>query len=306
VPSLHEVIILGAGPAGMAAGLFCARLGHDVLLIERGQIGGHLINKESIEEYPGFPEGINGAELGMKMFEQATKAGMKSSFGEATALNIGPDECSVTAFDEVHRAKAGILCTGLSPIRLSVAEEEKFSGRGISYCATCDGSLYRGHRVAVIGGGDLAVEDALYLSNLAQSIILIYQGERVRAARPALEQLSSKKNIIHIPGSAVESILGSENVTGLRVKNVPTGEFSEVPVEGVFVGLGMTPNTQFLEGSLPLTETRHIITDDSFRAQYDHLFAAGDVRSGSLPYVAAAVGEGAKAALMVERYLNGQ
>ena len=282
MPSLHDVIILGAGPAGLSAGLYSARFGLDALLIERGQIGGHLINKESIEDYPGFPEGINGAELGMKMYEQATQAGLKSSFGEVTALKITGRECLITAFEETHRAKTVIVCPGLSPIKLGMAQEEKLLGRGISYCAVCDGPLYRGNRVAVIGGGDLAVEDALYLSNVAQSVTLVYGGNQVHAHRPFLEQLASKKNVVQAAESAVESIIGEENVTGIRIRNARTGEHSEIPTDGVFVSIGLTPNTQFLQGLLPLTETQHIITDDFLRAQYENVFAAGDVRAGSL------------------------
>ncbi len=306
VSSLHDVIILGAGPAGLSAGLYSARFGLDALLIERGQIGGHLINQESIEDYPGFPEGINGAELGMKMYEQATQAGLKSSFGEATALKITGSECSVTAFEETHRAKAGIICTGLSPIKIGLAEEEKLLGRGISYCAVCDGPLYRGKRVAVIGGGDLAVEDALYLSNLVQSVTLVFEGSEVQASRLLLERLSSKKNVIHAAGSAVESVIGEENVTGIKLRNVRTGEYSEIPTDGVFVSIGLTPNTQFLQGLLPLTEAQHVITDDFLRAQYENVFAAGDVRADSLSCTAAQVGDGARAALMVQQYLLGQ
>lgn len=306
VSSYHDVIILGAGPAGLSAGLYSARFGLDALLIERGQIGGHLINKESIEDYPGFPEGINGAELGMKMYEQATQAGLKSSFGEATALKITGRECLVTAFEETHRAKTVIVCPGLSPIKLGMAQEEKLLGRGISYCAVCDGPLCRGNRVAVIGGGDLAVEDALYLSNLAQSVTLVYGGNEVHAHRPLLEQLASKKNVIQAAESAVESIIGAENVTGIRIRNARTGEHSEIPTDGVFVSIGLTPNTQFLQGLLPLTETQHIITDDFLRARYENVFAAGDVRAGSLSCTAAQVGDGARAALMVRQYLFGQ
>ncbi len=306
VSSLHDVIILGAGPAGLSAGLYSARFGLDALLIERGQIGGHLINKESIEDYPGFPEGINGAELGMKMYEQATQAGLKSSFGEATALKITGRECLVTAFEETHRAKTVIVCPGLSPIKLGMAQEEKLLGRGISYCAVCDGPLCRGNRVVVIGGGDLAVEDALYLSNLAQSVTLVYGGNQVHAHRPLLEQLASKKNVIQAAESAVESIIGAENVTGIRIRNARTSEHSEIPTDGVFVSIGLTPNTQFLQGLLPLTETQHIITDDFLRARYENVFAAGDVRAGSLSCTAAQVGDGARAALMVQQYLFGQ
>lgn len=304
MPSLHDVIILGAGPAGLSAGLYSARLGLDALLIERGQIGGHLINKESIEDYPGFPEGISGAELGMKMYEQAAKAGLKSSFGEATALKITNSECAVTAFEENHLARAIVICTGSSPIKLGTAQEEKLLGRGISYCAVCDGSLYKGRRVAVVGSGDWAAEDALYLSKLAQSVALVYRGNEVHARRSLLDQLLSQKNVLQVPGSAVETILGEENVAGLRIRNLGTGENSEIPLEGVFVSMGMTPNTQFLQGLLPLSETQHVITDDFLRAKSDNVFAAGDVRAGCLSCTAAQVGDGARAAFMVQQYLS--
>ena len=304
--SLHDVIILGAGAAGLSAGLYCSRLGQNVLLIERGQIGGHLVNKESVEDYPGFPEGINGAELGMKMYEQASKTGMKSSFGEVTALKVTSGECSITAFDETHLAKAIIICTGLSPIKMGVVGEEQLLGKGVSYCAICDGPLYKGNKVAVVGGSDLAAEDALCLSNFAQTVTLVYAGNEVQASQPLLKQLSGLKNIIHVSGSIVESIIGEENVTALKIKKIRTGESSELQTDGVFVSLGLTPNTHFLQGLLPLTETKHLITDDCLRVKGANVFAAGDVRAGSLRCTAAQVGDGARAAFMVQQYLLGQ
>ncbi len=301
--TLYDVIVLGAGPAGLSAGLNGARLSQNVLLIERGQIGGHIINMEAVGDYPGFPEGISGAELGMKMYEQASNSGMKSSFGEVTELKVTSEECSVTAFGETHMAKVVIICTGLSPIKLGASNEDGFLGKGVSYCAVCDGPLYKEQDVAVVGNGLMAVEDAIHLSRFAQSVTLIYKENEIRASKALLGQMSAKKNIKHLCQSIVESVIGEENVTALKIKSTTTGENCEIHMNGVFISLGLTPNTEFLYNLLPLTETKHLVADDFLRVRYPNIYAAGDVRSGSLQLTAAQVGDGARAAVMAQEYL---
>lgn len=304
--SLYDVIILGAGPAGLSAGLCAAHLGLNVLLIERGQIGGHLVNMECVRDYPGFPEGINGADLGMKMYEQASNSGMKSSFGEVTALKVTNGECWVTAFAETYRARAIIICTGLSPIKLGIPNEEELLGKGVSYCAICDGPFFKNLKVAVVGSGDMAVEDAVYLSAIAQSVTLVFEWNQVQSSQILLKQLSERKNIIYLGESVVESLNGMENIITLKLRNTRNGEYSGLQTNGVFVSLGLTPNTQFVHGFLLLTETKHLVTDHLLRVKYPNVFAAGDVRSGSVQCTAAEVGDGAMAALMVHKYLLGQ
>jgi len=306
VSILYDVIVLGAGPAGLSAGLHCGRFGRNVLLIDRGQIGGHLVNMEVVADYPGYTEGINGAELGMNMYEQAAKSGMKSSFGEITAIETASSECSITASEEIYRARAIIICTGLSAMKLEVPGEDQLLGIGVSYCAICDAPLYKGLNVAVIGCGDMAVEDALHLSGFATSVTLVCAESALEADKTFLGRLSAKSNIQYMLNSKVESLRKSNGKVALKLKNIDTGEISELSTDGAFVSVGQEPNIRFVQGHLPLTDTGHLITDDCLQVKAPNVFAAGDVRAGSIKSTAAEVGDGARAAFMAERYLCGR
>lgn len=302
---LYDIIILGAGPAGLSAGLHSAKMGRNVLLIDKGQIGGHLVNMELVTDYPGFPGGISGAELGIRMFEHAAKSGMKSSFGEITAIGSATGECSVTASEVLYRAKALIICTGLAPKKLGIPGEEQLTGMGLSYCAICDAPLYRGSKVAVIGCGEMAVEDTLHLSRFALSVFLICPGSNLVANATHLERLSAKKNVQCFFSSQIELIGKTDKDIALKIKNTETNKVFEMVMDGVFVSLGQEPNTHFMRGFIQLTESNHLITDEWMRAKYPNIFAAGDVRAGSIRSTAAAVGDGACAAFMAEQYLLG-
>ena len=303
---LFDTIILGAGPAGLSAGFQAARLGRNVLLIERGQIGGHLINLQAITDYLGFPEPISGAELGMKMYEQASQAGMKSSFGEVTAIHIADLECRVEALGEVHRGRSLIICTGTSPQKLEVPGEEALMGSGVSYCVICDAPLYKGMDVAVVGTGDMAAEDALYLSKIAKRVVLIGEGNELQATRQLKEEIQARDTIEYRFENKIESLASGEKGIKLRLKHRRTGEVTEIIRDGIFVSLGRIPNTQFLRGKLPLAESKYLITNDELLVKAPNIFAAGQVRAGSIPSVAIEVGEGARAAHMAERYLASQ
>lgn len=300
---LYDTIILGAGPAGLSAGFQAARLGRNVLLIDRGQIGGHLINLEVVTDYLGFPEPISGAELAMKMYEQASLAGMKSSFGEVTSIHIAGLECRVEALGEVHRGRSLIICTGTSPQKLGVPGEDALMGSGVSYCVLCDAPLYKGMDVAVAGTGDMAAEDALHLSRIAKRVVLIGEENELQAAPRLKEEIRARDTIEYRFENKIESLAPGDKGIKLRLKHRRTGEVTEIIRNGLFVSLGQVPNTQFLEGKLPLSESKHLITDEDLLAKVPNIFAAGQVRAGSIPSVVIEAGEGAKAAYLAERYL---
>ncbi len=297
-----EVIILGAGPAGLSAGLQAARLGRNVLLIEQGQIGGHLVNQEVVADYPGFPEPISGAELGMKMYEQASQAGLKSSFAEVTGVEVTGEECRIEGSGEIYRGRFLLICTGTSPQKMEVPGEDELYGSGVSYCALCDGPLYKGMDVAVVGTGDLAVEDALYLSGMAKQVLLIGEESELQARRKLKEEIKVRDNVEYRFENKVESLTPEEQRIKIRLKHQRTGEVAEMIRDGVFVSLGRTPNTQFLKGKFPLTPSKHLITNDELQVSAPHIFAAGQVRAGSVPSTSVDVGEGARAAFRIERY----
>lgn len=303
---LFDTIILGAGPAGMGAGFQAARLGRSALLIDRGQIGGHLIDLEVVTDYPGFPEPISGAELGMKMYEQASRAGMKSSFGEVTSIHIADFECRVEAFGEIHRGRSLIICTGTSPQKLEVPGEEALLGSGVSYCAICDAPLYKGMDIAVVGTGDMAAEDALHLSRFAKRVLLIGEENELRTTRRLKEEIQARNTIEYRFENKIESLAPGDKGIKLRLKHRKTGEVTEITRDGLFVSLGRTPNTQFLRGKLPLAESKHLITNDDLLVKAPNIFAAGQVRAGSIPSALIEAGEGARAAYLAERYLASQ
>ncbi len=303
---LFDTLILGAGPAGLSAGFQAARLGRNVLLIDRGQIGGHLVNWEAVPDYPGFPEPISGAELGMKMYEQASQAGMKSSFGEVISIHIADLECRVEALGEVHRGRSLIICTGTSPEKLEVPGEEALLGSGVSYCVICDAPLYKGMDVAVVGTGDMAAEDALHLSRFAKRVLLIGEENELRTTRKLKEEMQARNIIEYRFENKIESLAPGDKGIKLRLKHRRTGEVTEITRDGLFVSLGRIPNTQFLRGKLPLAESKHLITNDDLLVKAPNIFAAGQVRAGSIPSVVIEAGEGAKAAYLADRYLASQ
>jgi thioredoxin reductase (NADPH) len=302
---LFDVVILGAGPAGLSAGLHTAQLGRKVLLLDRGQIGGHLLETEAVTDYPGFTEEIGGAELGMKMYEQAAQAGLQTSFGEVTSVEMGGLEYRIEASGEIFQGRSLIICTGTSPKKLGVPGEEQLYGSGISYCVVCDAPLHKGMDVAVVGSGDMAVEDALYLSKFAKRVTLFAEKEELQANQRLREQISKRVNIEVILEHSVESLSKDDRGIRVRLKKARSGEEFEALKGGVFVSLGRIPNTQFLEGKLPLNESKQIITNDALQAKAPHIWAAGRVRAGSISSTASDVGEGARAAIMADRYLAG-
>ena len=299
----YEAIIIGGGPGGLTAGLYTSRGGLKALLVERGIFGGQIVNARQVENYPGFPEGISGFELGALMHQQATKYGLETITAEVTGLKVGQNYSIVTT-DGNFEAEAIIIAAGSSYHKLGVAGEDKLLGRGVSYCATCDGFLFRGHDVAVVGGGDTAVTDALELSQHAAKVYVIHRRDELRAGQILQHQAFAQPKLKFIWDSVVEEVSGDEVVSELKLRNVKSGEISTLGVDGIFVAIGLEPNSQPFDDTADLDETGHIMTDESMATSAPGIFAVGDIRRNSARQVASAVGDGATAAASAFRYIR--
>ncbi len=300
---VYDVIILGSGPAGLTAAIYTARARLSTLVLAGNAPGGQVALTDMVENYPGFPEGIAGAELARRMQEQAERFGARIEIDEATAVDLAGHPFAVTTYGGEHQAKALIIATGASPRHLEVPGEKEFTGRGVSYCATCDGFFYRGKEVAVVGGGNSAVEEGLFLTRFAERVYLIHRRDRLRADAIVQERALANEKITPVWDSVVTEILGEQTVTGVRVRHLKTGEEYVLPVSGVFIYIGMVPNTRLLQSRLQLNEWGYIVTDAAQHTRVPGVFAAGDVQELYLPQVATAVGTGARAAMEAVKFI---
>ncbi|MBP8638244.1 MAG: thioredoxin-disulfide reductase [Dictyoglomi bacterium] len=300
-----ELIIVGGGPAGLTSAIYSARALIDTLVIEKMLPGGQPVLTTFIENYPGFPEGISGPELAERLESQAGKFGAKI-ITSRPVLNISRKEEGFEIKTEMESflGKAVIVATGTSPRKLNVPGEEEFTGRGVSYCAVCDGAFYRDRVVAVVGGGDSAMDESIYLTRFASKVFVIHRRNQLRAEKILQERAFSNPKISFIWDTVVQSIEGDRKVELLKLKNVKTGEISELKVDGIFVYIGSTPNSSMVKDLVDLDENGFIITDNCMKTSVPGLFAAGDVRNTSFRQLATAIGDGAIAANSAERYLG--
>lgn len=303
---MYDVIIIGGGPAGLTAGLYTSRARLKSLLIEKAFAGGQVMTTEWIENYPGFEDGISGAELSRKMEKQATKFGLEIVQGSVINISTRGGIKKITLEDENrYETKAVILATGSNPRPLKIEGEDRYRGRGVSYCATCDGAFFKGEKLAVIGGGDSAVEEGLFLTKFAETVYIVHRRNRLRAAKVVQERAFANTKIKFVWDSVPEKIEGDDSgVKSLYIKNVKTGEQSSLDVGGVFIYIGYNPNTGFLKDLVNLNEGNYIITDESMSSSAPGIFAAGDVRVKPLKQIATAVGDGATAAIAAEKYID--
>jgi thioredoxin reductase (NADPH) len=301
--SKYEVVIIGGGPAGLTAGLYTSRAGLKSLLIERGIFGGQIVNARQVDNYPGFPEGISGFELASLMHEQATKYGLETINASVTAIKRGGNYSVITA-EGNFEAEAVIIAAGSEYRKLGVPGEEELIGRGVSYCATCDGFLFRDLDVAVVGGGDTAITDALELSEHASKVYIIHRRDQLRAGQVLKQKALARPKLEPVWNTVVEEIIGDNKVSGLSLRNVKTGEITKLEVAGVFVAIGLEPNSQCFADIVELDETGLIKTDELMATSAPGIFAVGDVRKNSPRQVAGAVGDGAAAALSAFKYLR--
>jgi thioredoxin reductase (NADPH) len=301
----YEVIIIGGGPAGLTAGLYTSRAGVKSLLVERGLFGGQIVNATLVENYPGFPEGISGLELGSLMQQQAVRYGLEVVTAEVTSVAPG-QPYSVSTTEGSFEAEAIIIAAGSEYRKLGVPGELRLSGHGVSYCATCDGFLFRDREVAVVGGGDTAITDALELSRHAKKVYVIHRRDQLRAGQILQQQAFAQPKLEFIWSTVVEEILGEKLLSGLKLRNVKTEQHSILEVAGVFVAVGLTPNSQCFSDTVKLDDAGYIITGETMATSAPGIFAAGDIRKNSARQIAAAVGDGATAAMSAFRYLQGQ
>ncbi|MFC1932240.1 thioredoxin-disulfide reductase [Chloroflexota bacterium] len=302
----YDVVIIGAGPAGLTAGLYTSRAKLNSLLIERGLIGGLIVNAELIENYPGFPEGISGDELGQLMHQQATKYGLKTATAEATGIELQEGQKVVKTTKGDFVTKVIIIAGGSKRQTLGVPGEEEFIGKGVSYCATCDAPFFKEQPVAVAGGGNAAITEALHLAKFASRVTVIHRRRQLRATRILQERAFSEPNIEFLWDSTVEKIEGEDFVKRLRLNQVPTGEKSTLEVAGIFVSIGFKPDTDYLKGILQLDATGHIVTNEKMETEIPCILAAGDIRYNSGRQAITAAGDGATAAIYAERFLTEQ
>ncbi|MDY6892117.1 MAG: thioredoxin-disulfide reductase [Chloroflexota bacterium] len=299
-----QLIIIGGGPAGLSAAIYATRSRLRTLLIEKALLGGQIVNAELVENYAGFPQGISGAELGSLMEQQATKYDLETSMAEVEGIEIGEEEKIVNTSEGQFRAKTIIIASGSEHSKLGVPGEDELRGRGVSYCATCDGAFFRDEVVAVIGGGNVALNDAIFITRFASKVIVIHRRDQLRATRILQEKAFAQPKLEFIWDTVVESITGDNKVKELKLRNVKTNEESELEASGVFVAVGLRPNTGYLEGLLTLTPEGFVVVNDQMETSVSGVFAAGDIRAGSVRQVASAVGDGATAAIAAERYLS--
>jgi thioredoxin reductase (NADPH) len=300
----YDVIIIGGGPAGLSAGLYTARARLSTLLVERGAIGGQIINSEWIENYPGFVESIGGIELTEAMHRQASKFGMETLNTEVTGIELKGEEKVVHTSNGDFKAKALIIASGSERQKLDIPGEKEYTGKGVSYCATCDGAFFRDKVVAVVGGGNAAVTEALDLTKFASKVILIHRRDQLRATKVLQEKVLAEPKVEVLWDTVVEEISGDVFVKQMKVRNVKTDKRDTLEVAGVFMSVGFRPNTEYLKGVVELDETGAIITDHRMETSVPGILAAGDIRSGSIRQVIAAAGDGAVAAIGAERYIS--
>ena len=302
--SSYQVVIIGGGPAGLTAGLYCARSKFNGLLIEQGIIGGQITNAERVENYPGFPKGISGIELGQLIHEQAISYGLETLLAEVTKVVPVQKHNLVSTSEGDFVAESVIIASGSQFRKLGVPGEDKFVGKGISYCATCDGPLFRAKTVAVIGGGDSAVTEALYLSKFASSVKVIHRRSQLRASKIFQERAKAEPKIGFIWDTVVTQIEGDGVVKQLTLKNTKNDRISTLELAGIFVAIGSKPNSTQWRGLLPLDEEGYIVTNELMETKIPGIFAAGDVRHNSARQAITAAGDGATAAISAAKFLS--
>ena len=300
----YEVVIIGGGPAGLSAGIYAARARLNTLLVERALFGGQISNAEQVENYPGFPDGITGYELGQRMEKQATKFGLTTLMAEVTGVDFSKEPKLIKTTEGDFTARAVILAMGSERSKLGAPGEAEFTGKGVSYCATCDAAFFADQKVAVLGGGNSAINEALQLTKFATKVIVIHRRHELRATRILQEKALAEPKIEFQWDTVVEEIQGDSVVKRLKLNNVVTGEKSTLEVAGVFVAIGQQPGTGFLVSVLPLDEYGYVVTNDKMETVVPGVFAAGDIRHTSIRQSITAAGDGATAAVYAERYLR--
>ncbi len=301
---MYDLIIVGSGPAGLAAAIYATRAKLNFVVLEQNFMsGGQVVDTYEVDNYPGLP-GISGMDLAMKMREHAENLGAEFRIAEVTSLDLAGDVKKVVAEGETYETKTVILAMGAKHSHLGVPGEEHLAGRGVSYCATCDGAFYKGAEVAVVGGGDVAVEDAIFLSRIASKVYVIHRRDELRAARVLQDQLLSLPNVEMLWSHTVTSIEGEGNVGALKLENKKDGSHKTVHVRGVFIAVGIRPTSNLVAGQLAMDEGGYVLAGEDCETSIPGVFAAGDLRKKQLRQIITACGDGANAVTSVQRYLT--
>lgn len=304
--NIFDLIVVGGGPGGYTAALYGARAGLKTLLLEKLSAGGQMALTHQIDNYPGFEAGIDGFTLAEKMEQQAQRFGAQTRYAEVQSLDLRANPKVVTTDSGTFYGKAVILATGANPRPLGLKEEAELVGKGVAYCAACDGMFYRGKTVVVVGGGDTAAADALLLSRIAKKVILVHRRDTLRATKIYHQALTETENVEFYWNSTVEEILHDQRVSGVVLKNLQTGAITRLDADGVFVSIGRVPATELVKNQLTLAPGGYIAADESTRTEIAGVFAVGDVRTKALRQVVTAVADGAVAVHYAEEYLNAQ
>ena len=303
---LYDVIVIGGGPGGYTAALYAARANLSVAILEKLSPGGQMGTTDVIDNYPGFPQGVNGFELAMQMKEGAERFGAQTQLAEVTQVELAGQVKTIHTSGGDYQARTVVLATGAHPRELGLPGERELRGRGVSYCATCDGMFYRGKTVAVVGGGNTAAADVLYLSRLCEKVYLIHRRDQLRASRVYLEPLKQAENVEILWDSQVTELLYGETLTGAKVRHKKTGETRELSLDGLFLAVGQLPNTQLFQGQVELDAAGYVVADETTRTNLPGVFAVGDLRQKPLRQVVTAAADGAVAAHFLEEYLSQQ
>lgn len=301
---IYDMIVIGGGPAGYAAALYATRAGMNTVVLEQMSVGGQMALTDVIDNYPGFDEGVDGFTLGMRMQAGAERFGAKTEYGSVLSVDLAGEIKTVTADCGEFKSKTVVIATGANPRPLGIVGEADLLGRGVHYCAHCDGRFYKDKTVAVVGGGNSAVSDALYLSHLAKKVYLIHRRDTLRATEIYHKPLREAENVEFLWSCAVEELLTSDGFGGVRVRDLQTGELREVACDGLFVSIGRSPASELFRGQLELDATGYIVADETTKTSMAGVFAAGDVRTKALRQVVTAASDGAVASHFAEEYLT--
>jgi thioredoxin reductase (NADPH) len=301
---IYDMIVIGGGPGGYTAALYGARAGLETLVLERLSAGGQMAETRQIDNYPGFPEGVDGLTLGMTMQAQAERFGVTTRLTEVVGVQLTERIKTVETYDGTFLGKTVVIATGAGHKHLGIEDEEALIGRGVGYCAACDGMFYRGKTVAVVGGGNSAAADALLLSRIAKKVYVIHRRDSLRATKVYHQPLMEAENVEFLWNSTVEKLLYEQKLTGVTVKNVQSGELSQLSLDGLFISIGRVPATELFGGQLALDEAGYIVADETTKTSLPGVFAVGDVRTKPVRQVVTAVGDGAVAAHYAEEVIN--
>lgn len=302
---VYDMIVVGGGPGGYTAALYAARAGLDTLVLEKLSAGGQMALTESIDNYPGFEDGIDGFTLAEKMQQQAERFGASSEYAQVERMDLAASPKVLETSEGTFYARTVVLATGANPRELGLADEAALTGRGVAYCAACDGMRYKGKTVVVVGGGNSAAADAMLLSRIAQKVILVHRRDTLRATKVYHQPLMQAENLEFRWNSTITELLHEDQLTGVKIKDVNTGEETLLPCDGVFISVGRKPATELMQGQLDLDRSGYIIADETTKTNLPGVYAVGDVRTKPLRQVVTAVADGAMAVHMAEEFLAG-